>query len=113
MLAVVFLLTAAVLVVVQARMRRHVREDLVSTLRAESAVYTGLVRVRREQTQQSTAMIADQPSLKALMSTDEVKTHNKGLASTTERVVMKAGTYPRLWKSQAKKKDVPKASPSN
>jgi len=39
MLAVVFLLTAAMLLLVQARMRRHVREDLVSTLRAESAVY--------------------------------------------------------------------------
>ena len=74
MLAVVFFLTAAVLVVVQARMKKHVREDLVSTLRAESVVYADLVRVRREQTQQSTAILVDQPSLKALMSSDDPPT---------------------------------------
>ncbi len=39
---------------------------------------------------------------KALMSTDEVANHRKGLAATTERVVMRAGTYPRLWKSHSK-----------
>jgi H/ACA ribonucleoprotein complex subunit 4 len=37
---------------------------------------------------------------KALLSTDEMLTLHRGLASTTERVVMKAGTYPRLWKSR-------------
>jgi hypothetical protein len=84
MLLVVFFLTAAVLVVVQARMRRHVREDLVSTLRAESVVYTDLVRVRREQTQQSTAIIASQPSLKALMSTDDPLTVQDGSKSILE-----------------------------
>ncbi|MDE1857783.1 MAG: RNA-guided pseudouridylation complex pseudouridine synthase subunit Cbf5 [Thaumarchaeota archaeon] len=36
---------------------------------------------------------------KALMSSDEIKSQKRGLATTTERVVMKAGTYPRLWKS--------------
>lgn len=36
---------------------------------------------------------------KALMATEEMKPLQRGLASTTERVVMKAGTYPRLWKS--------------
>jgi H/ACA ribonucleoprotein complex subunit 4 len=39
---------------------------------------------------------------KALLSTEEMRSLKKGLASTTERVVMKAGTYPRLWKSHAK-----------
>lgn len=39
---------------------------------------------------------------KALLSTDEVKSLHRGLASTTERVVMKAGTYPKLWKSHVK-----------
>jgi hypothetical protein len=38
MVAIAFLLTAAVLTLVQARMRIHVREDLVSTLRDESAL---------------------------------------------------------------------------
>ncbi len=71
MLAVVFLLTAAMLLLVQARMRSHVREDLVSTLRAESAVYNEIEKARREQAQLSAAMIAEQPSLKALMSTND------------------------------------------
>jgi signal transduction histidine kinase/CheY-like chemotaxis protein len=84
MLAVVFFLTAAVLVVVQARMRRHVREDLVSTLRAESAVYTDLLCVRREQTQQSTAIIVNQPSLKALMSTNDPLTVQDGSKAILE-----------------------------
>jgi len=39
---------------------------------------------------------------KALLPTEEMRGLQKGLASTTERVVMKAGTYPRLWKSHAK-----------
>jgi signal transduction histidine kinase/ActR/RegA family two-component response regulator len=71
MLAVVFLLTASVLVLVQARMRSHVREDLVATLHADSALYTQIESARREQTQQSAAVIANQPSLKALMSTND------------------------------------------
>ena len=37
---------------------------------------------------------------KALMSTEQLATMYKGLALTTERVVMKQGTYPRLWKSK-------------
>jgi H/ACA ribonucleoprotein complex subunit 4 len=41
---------------------------------------------------------------KALMATDETLGVQRGLVSTTERVVMHAGTYPRLWKSHSKKK---------
>ena len=78
MLAVVFLLTAAMLLLVQARMRRHVREDLVSTLRSESAVYNEIEKARREQALQIAAMIADQPSLKALMSTNDRLTVEDG-----------------------------------
>jgi len=81
MVAVVFLLTAAVLSLVQARMRSHVREDLVSTLRAESAVYNEIEKARREQAQQTAAMIADQPSLKALMSTNDRATVEDGSES--------------------------------
>jgi signal transduction histidine kinase/CheY-like chemotaxis protein len=81
MVAVVFLLTAAVLALVQARMRVHVREDLVSTLHAESAVYTQIEEARREQAQQSAALIADQPSLKALMSTNDRLTVEDGSES--------------------------------
>ena len=51
---------------------------------------------------------------KALLSTEEVRSHNKGLACTTERVVMKAETYPKLWKSHSKAGDkVEKARPAN
>jgi signal transduction histidine kinase/ActR/RegA family two-component response regulator len=67
----VFLLTAAVLALVQAKMRTHVREDLVSTLRAQSAIYTLVEAARRDQAHQSAVLIADQPSLKALMSTND------------------------------------------
>jgi H/ACA ribonucleoprotein complex subunit 4 len=49
---------------------------------------------------------------KALLTTEEVRSMQKGLASTTERVVMKAGTYPKLWKSQSKKRaEGPRVSP--
>ena len=44
---------------------------------------------------------------KALLPTEEMRGLQRGLASTTERVVMKAGTYPRLWKSHSKRKHVP------
>lgn len=81
MVTVVFLLTAAVLALVQAQMRIHVREDLVTTLRAEAAVYTQIEGARREQAQQSAMLIADQPSLKALMSTNDPPTVEDGSAS--------------------------------
>src|ERR1043166_1023905 len=86
--AVVFLLTAAVLALVQARMRIHVREDLVATLRAESAVYTQIEEARREQAHQTASLIANQPSLKALMSTNDRLTVEDeiGRASCRERV---------------------------
>lgn len=40
----------------------------------------------------------------ALLSTKEMQTLEKGLASTTERVIMKSGTYPKLWKTKPSKK---------
>jgi tRNA pseudouridine55 synthase len=39
---------------------------------------------------------------KALLSTDEMRSARKGLAATTERVIMKQGTYPKLWKTKSK-----------
>jgi len=78
MVAVVFLLTAAVLTLVQGQMRKHVREDLEATLRAEAVVYTQIEGARREQAQQSARLIADQPSLKALMSTNDRLTVEDG-----------------------------------
>ncbi|MDV3277614.1 MAG: RNA-guided pseudouridylation complex pseudouridine synthase subunit Cbf5 [Nitrososphaerales archaeon] len=35
---------------------------------------------------------------KALVSAQETKSMSKGLASTVERVIMKQGTYPKMWK---------------
>jgi len=43
---------------------------------------------------------------KALLPTGEMRGLQRGLASTTERVVMMAGTYPRLWKSHSKRKQI-------
>jgi H/ACA ribonucleoprotein complex subunit 4 len=41
---------------------------------------------------------------KALMSASQMGSASKGLASTTERVIMKQGTYPKLWKSKSSKR---------
>jgi len=49
LLAVVFLLTAAVLALVQNRMRAHVAEDLASALRTESSVFSKVEDARRQQ----------------------------------------------------------------
>ncbi len=35
---------------------------------------------------------------KAIMTTEEMRGAQRGMVATTERVVMKRGTYPRLWK---------------
>ena len=43
---------------------------------------------------------------KSLLTTKEMTTASKGLASTTERVIMKQGTYPKLWKSKGAKRPV-------
>lgn len=37
---------------------------------------------------------------KSLLSTEQIANTSRGLASTTERVVMKRGTYPKLWKKK-------------
>ena len=50
---------------------------------------------------------------KALLSTEEMRGLQKGLASTTERVVMKAGTYPRLWKTHPKHRQPPEPTPGS
>jgi signal transduction histidine kinase/ActR/RegA family two-component response regulator len=91
MLAVVSLLTAAVLVLVQAQMRSHVRQDLLSTLQAQSAVYRGVEKVRREQAQQTALLIANQPSVKALMSTNDratVQDASESILQTTHADVL-------------------------
>ena len=69
MLAVVLLLTASVLLLVQIRMRAHVAEDLASDLATESFVYGRVQDALRQQTEQSAALIANLPSLKAIMAT--------------------------------------------
>jgi len=71
MLALVFLLTSATLILVQARMRKHVRDDLVSTLRSETATFAALESTGHQLTEQSVTLLAAQPTLKALMSTND------------------------------------------
>jgi signal transduction histidine kinase/ActR/RegA family two-component response regulator len=81
MLAVVFLLTASVLTFVQIRMRAHVAEDLASGLRTESSVYRRVQDARRQQTEQSAALIANMSSLKAMMSVHDALTIQDASAS--------------------------------
>jgi signal transduction histidine kinase/ActR/RegA family two-component response regulator len=78
MVAIVFLLITAVLALVQARMRNQVRADLASTLRTQSRVYGEMERLRREQAEQSASFVANQPSVKALMSTNDLATVQDG-----------------------------------
>jgi tRNA pseudouridine55 synthase len=40
---------------------------------------------------------------KALLPESDLRSLRRGLAATTERVVMRAGTYPRMWKSKSAK----------
>src|SRR5262249_14835110 len=40
---------------------------------------------------------------KSLMTSQEMLKLHRGLASTTDRVIMRSGTYPRLWKRHATK----------
>jgi signal transduction histidine kinase/ActR/RegA family two-component response regulator len=84
MLAVVFLLTASVLAFVQIRMRAHVAEDLASALRMESAVYNKVQEARRQQTDQSAALIANMPGLKAMMSVHDAPTIQDASGSILE-----------------------------
>jgi tRNA pseudouridine55 synthase len=39
-----------------------------------------------------------------LLSPEEIQTMKRGLAATTDRVVMKAGTYPKLWKKKERER---------
>ena len=78
MLAVVCLLTAAVLTVVQQGMRAHVREDLSVELTAQSAVYSKVEDTRRAETAQSAALLSGLPNIKALMSTNDLPTVQDG-----------------------------------
>jgi len=78
MVAVVFFLTTAVLALLQGRMRNQIRADLASTLRTQSRVYADMESLRREQAELSASFIANQPSVKALMSTNDRPTIQDG-----------------------------------
>jgi signal transduction histidine kinase/ActR/RegA family two-component response regulator len=110
MLAVVFLLTASVLVLVQARMGKQVRSELASTLRMESRVYAEIERARREQSQQSAALIANQSSLKALMSTNDTLTVEDGsqtiLPTSHADLLVLENTSGKILALHAKSRDV-------
>src|SRR5215471_1973709 len=84
MLAVIFLLTASVLVLVQARMRKQLKADLAATLQMESHLYGQMESMRREQSRRSTELIANQPIVKALVSTNDRLTVQDGSQSILE-----------------------------
>jgi len=71
MLGVVVMLTAATLFIVKSRMSQYVMDDLSTRLTDESTLYQRIEQVRRLQAEQAARLIADQPSLKALMSTND------------------------------------------
>jgi len=48
---------------------------------------------------------------RALIPAEQLIGLQKGLASTTERVVMKAGAYPRMWKSHPKRRQPSEPAP--
>jgi signal transduction histidine kinase/ActR/RegA family two-component response regulator len=114
MVAVVFFLTAAVLALVQARMRNQIRADLASTLRTQTRFYADIESVRREQAQQSASFIAHQPSVKALMSTNDRPTVQDGSqwilpASHADLLILENPSGDAL-AVHAKSKDVTSAS---
>jgi signal transduction histidine kinase/ActR/RegA family two-component response regulator len=114
MVAVVFFLTAAVLALVQARMRNQIRADLASTLRTQTRVYADIESVRREQAQQSASFIVHQPSVKALMSTNDGPTVQDGSqwilpASHADLLILENPSGEAL-AVHAKSKDVTSAS---
>ena len=114
MVAVVFFLTAAVLALVQARMRSEIRANLAFTLRTQTRVYADIESTRREQAQQSATFIAHQPSVKALMSTNDRPTVQDGSqwilpASHADLLILENPSGDAL-AVHAKSKDVTSAS---
>src|SRR5215472_10437544 len=81
MVALVILLTVAVLGLVQATMKSHVRQDLIATLHSEAAVFMAVEEAHRGQTKDGAALLANQPSLKAMMSTNDRRTVEDASAS--------------------------------
>jgi len=117
MLPVVCLLTAGMLILVQARMRSHVREDLAQSLDSQSVVYTKIEQARQAQTRQSAMLLANLPSLKALMSTNDRATVQDGSESflTTSAIDLLAleNAEGEVLAFHAKSADVPVAAVEN
>jgi signal transduction histidine kinase len=78
MLAVVVLMTASMLFVVQIRMQEHVRRDLAEALANESVTLEQMDLMRGRETQQTARLLAEQPLLKALMTTHHPATIQDG-----------------------------------
>jgi signal transduction histidine kinase len=75
------LITSAVLLVVQYRVRLHVREEIAQGLRDSVATFESLQRQRESALERSTALVATLPPLKAVMTSNDRATIQD--ASTT------------------------------
>jgi signal transduction histidine kinase len=74
LLALSFGLTVASLLVIRMTVRRQIEESLALDLSHSVSTFTNLQRQQRETLSRSSALVADLPSLKALMTTGDSKT---------------------------------------
>jgi len=90
------MLTAATLIIVKTRMSQYVMDDLSTRLEDESNLYQRVEQVRRLQSEQTAQLIANQPSLKALMSTNDRLT----VQDASEAILNSSGADCWCWKTQ-------------
>ena len=81
LIAVVMTVTGGSLLIVRDRVRRHVEADLSADLQHSLVTFENLQRLRRESLTHENAVLADQPRLKALMTTNDKPTIADGAVS--------------------------------
>jgi signal transduction histidine kinase len=74
LIAVVMTVTGGSLLIVRDRVRRHVEEDLSADLQHSQVTFENLQRLRRESLTHENALLADLPTLRALMTTNDKPT---------------------------------------
>ncbi len=85
LIAVVMTVTVGSLLIVRDRVRRHVEEDLSADLQHSLVTFGNLQRQRRETLTHENALLADLPTLKALMTTNDQPTIADGAVGLWDR----------------------------
>lgn len=85
LIAVVMTVTVGSLLIVRDRVRRHVEEDLSSDLQHSLVTFENLQKQRRETLTHENALLADLPTLKALMTTNDQPTIADGAVGLWNR----------------------------